>query len=203
MFPTPCVMARRCGSCCRTPSPSEGRMPCSPCVRATDDGPTGAGTAVSTDNVAVVEARLGSFVDKFDTGHAALIRECRLALRALLPTAVELVYDNYNGFVIGYSPTIRPSDCIVSMAAAAGGVGLSFVHGASLADPQGLLKGHGKRHRFIRLPRAAVLQLPEVVRLIRSAAALVQALPMTGARRTIIQSVSAKQRPRRKASREP
>jgi hypothetical protein len=36
---------------------------------------------------------------------------------------VEIVYDNYNFFVIGFSVTERPSDCILSIAAAANGVG--------------------------------------------------------------------------------
>jgi hypothetical protein len=51
---------------------------------------------------------------------------------ARFPTANELVHDNYNFFVIGYSPTERPSDAIVSMAARANGLGLCFIHGAKL-----------------------------------------------------------------------
>jgi hypothetical protein len=60
-----------------------------------------------------------------------------------MPTANELVYDNYNFFVIGYCSTERPSDCIASIAAAANGVGLSFYRGVSLPDPHGLLLGSG------------------------------------------------------------
>src|SRR5215210_3517168 len=65
-----------------------------------------------------VEAQLSSFIDKFEPGIADLIRECRAEIRKLLPTAVEIVYDNYNFFVIGYASTERASDCIVSLAAA-------------------------------------------------------------------------------------
>lgn len=85
------------------------------------------------------ETRLAGFIDKFSPDHARLIRECRAALHQTFPTATELVYDNYNFFVIGYCPTRRPSDCIVSLAAAANSVGLSFYHGATLPDPQKLL----------------------------------------------------------------
>jgi hypothetical protein len=46
---------------------------------------------------------------------ARAIRAVRAALRKRLPTANELVYDNYNFFVIGYSPTLRPSDSFVSL----------------------------------------------------------------------------------------
>jgi hypothetical protein len=37
----------------------------------------------------------------------------RSAVRKRFPTANELVWDNYNFFVIGYSPTERPTDSIV------------------------------------------------------------------------------------------
>ncbi len=66
--------------------------------------------------------QLASFIAKFEPATAKLIRDCRAELRKRLPTAIELVYDNYNFFVIGYSATGRPSDCIVSLAAAANGV---------------------------------------------------------------------------------
>ena len=49
---------------------------------------------------AFVEVELGSFMDRFEPGIAMVIRECRAELRRLLPTAVEIVYDNYNFFVI-------------------------------------------------------------------------------------------------------
>jgi hypothetical protein len=69
---------------------------------------------------AVSPARqLAGFIAKFEPANAKLIRQCRAAIRRLLPTATELVYDNYNFFVIGYSATARPSDCILSIAAAA------------------------------------------------------------------------------------
>ena len=145
------------------------------------------------------EVQLASFIDKFDPRLAALIRQCRAEVRRLLPTAIELVYDNYNFFVIGYAPTERPSDCIVSLAAAANGVGLSFYYGSSLPDPSNLLQGSGKQNRFIRLPTIEQLRLPAVVQLIRSAAAQGRTpLATAGRGYLVIKSVSAKQRPRRK-----
>ena len=68
-------------------------------------------------------AALAGFIGKFAPEHQRLIRNVRTALRRRLPTANELVYDNYNFFVIGYSPTERPSDTIVSLAAGANRVG--------------------------------------------------------------------------------
>ena len=62
-------------------------------------------------------------------------------MRKRLPTANELVYDNYNFFVIGYSPTERPSDSIFSIAARANGVGLCFIYGASAPGSEGATSG--------------------------------------------------------------
>jgi hypothetical protein len=154
-----------------------------------------------TDKSALAESaseQLKGFIAKFDPTVAKLIHACRLALRKRFPTANELVYDNYNFFVIGYSATERPSDCIVSLAANAKGVGLSFYYGATLPDPHKILLGSGNQNRFIRLQSAAVLARPEVKALLR--AAVIQAkslLPSTGRGSLIIRSISDKQRPRR------
>jgi hypothetical protein len=145
------------------------------------------------------ETELKRFVDKFEPKHQTLIRAVRKALRTRLPSAYELVYDNYNFFVIGYSPTERPSDAIVSIAAGASGVGLCFIRGASLPDPKKVLLGSGKQTRFVRLESADVLARPEIEALL--AAAIAQAktpLRKTGRGTLNIRSVSAKQRPRRK-----
>jgi hypothetical protein len=146
------------------------------------------------------ESQLKSFIGKFDAKHQALIRAVRKALRKRLPAANELVYDNYNFFVIGYSTTERPSDSIVSIAAGASGVGLCFPYcGAKLADPQKLLLGSGSKNRFIRLESASVLERPAVKTLIDAAVGLSKTpLPKTGKGTLTIRSVSAKQRPRRK-----
>ena len=146
------------------------------------------------------EARLAGFLTKFEPPQAALIRKCRKRLRALFPTANEIIYDNYNFFVIGYSPTLKPSDTIVSLAAAANGLGLSFYRGATLPDPAGVLLGSGKQNRFVRLPSANALDEPVVAALISAAIAQSKVpVPPSGKGATIIKSVSAKQRPRRKA----
>jgi len=144
--------------------------------------------------------QLAAFIAKFDPTTARLIRACRTELRRMLPTAIELVYDNYNFFVIGYAATERASDAILSIAAAANGVGLAFLHGATLPDPEKLLLGAGKQNRFIRLPAVAVFKTPAVRALIRAAVARARTpLPASGGGYLVIKSVSAKQRPRRRA----
>jgi hypothetical protein len=147
------------------------------------------------------EKQVRTFIAKFEAKRQTLIRAVRKALRQRFPTAYELAYDNYNFFVLGYGPTERPSDCIVSMAAGANGVGLCFIRGASLPDPDKILLGSGNQTRFIRIESAAVLARPEVEAMIAAAAALAKT-PMrtTGGVKLIIRSVSAKQRPRRRSS---
>ena len=109
---------------------------------------------------AEAEEQLEVFIGKFGPQDQTLIRAVRKAMRKRLPTANELVWDNYNFFVIGYSPTERPSDSILSIAARANGIGLCFINGAALSDPKKVLLGSGKQTRFIRLESAAVLARP-------------------------------------------
>jgi hypothetical protein len=147
------------------------------------------------------EKQLAGFIAKFDPILAKLIRSVRRALRQRFPTANELVYDNYNFFVIGYSSSERPSDTIVSLAANAKGVGLSFYYGATLPDPHKILLGSGNQNRFIRLESAATLGRPGVEALLKAAAAQGRVpLAKSGRGRLIIRSISAKQRPRRDGS---
>src|SRR5262249_18821050 len=115
------------------------------------------------------EMQLKAFISKFGPKDQRLIRAVRSAMRKRLPSAHELGGDNYNFFVIGYSPTERPTDSIVSIAARANGVGLCFIHGAGLPDPKKLLLGSGKQTRFIRVASATLLAHPDVEALMAAA----------------------------------
>jgi hypothetical protein len=144
------------------------------------------------------QARLDAFVSRYSPEIAALARAALAKMRARLPGAVELVYDNYNALVIGFGPTERASDAIFSIALYPRWVSLFFLRGATLPDPGKLLQGSGKQVRHIVLEDAGVLERPSVQKLIsealrRAAAPIDPAAP----RRIIIKSVSARQRPRR------
>jgi uncharacterized protein DUF1801 len=158
-------------------------------------------TIAISSKPADAERQLKSFIAKFHPTHQILIRAVRRALRRRFPSAYELAYDNYNFFVIGYGPTERPSDCFVSIAAGANGVGLCFIRGASLPDPKKLLLGSGNQTRFIRFESVDVLGRPEVETLIAAAVAQAKTPFRAGTRgKLIIRSVSKKQRPRRKVA---
>jgi hypothetical protein len=148
-----------------------------------------------------VARQVAGFIAKFNPTNQRLIRATRAALRKRFPTAVEMVYDNYNFFVIGYGPSERASDAFVSMAAYARGVGICFIQGARLADPDRVLEGSGNQTRMMRLKSAKDLAAPAVETLLRAACRLSPPLPKSGRGRTVIKSISAKQRPRRVAPR--
>jgi hypothetical protein len=138
------------------------------------------------------------FIAKFDPAIAKLTRSCRSALRKRYPSAIELVYDNYNALAIGYSPTERTSDAVFSLAVYARGVNLYFIYGRSLDDPDHLLQGNGTQGAFIRLEGVNTLDDPKVKKLIERAVKRQRpTFPLKGRGYTIVKSISAKQRPRR------
>jgi hypothetical protein len=144
------------------------------------------------------EQQLSSFIAKFTPEMAKLIRAARAKMRKRLPRALELVYDNYNFFVIGYGPNEKAGDAIFSLAAQAKGLSLCFLQGAGLPDPHGILRGSGNVVRNIRLENAAALDRPEVRALIDEALRRAKTLLSADSRPTlIIKSISAKQRPRK------
>jgi hypothetical protein len=139
-----------------------------------------------------------SFIAKFDPAIARLVRASRGKLRKRYPTALELVYDNYNALAIGYGPNDRTSEVFVSIAAYARGVTLYFTQGRKLADPKKLLQGQGNQGAFVRLESPAILDDKDVLALLASAVAVGKTpLPAAGRGTTIVKSISANQRPRR------
>jgi len=146
------------------------------------------------------ETQLDEFIDKFDQANQALSdpSETPSGSGCQPPTSSSTTTTNF--FVIGYGPTERPSDAIISIAAAANGVGLCFIHGASLPDPHKLLQGSGNQTRFIRLDPPQGLDRPELEDLLAKRSPGRSPCPKTGQGKLIIRSISEKQRPRRKAT---
>jgi hypothetical protein len=117
------------------------------------------------------EQQLESFLAKYDPEVAGFARRALTKMRKLVPGAIEMVYDNYNWLVIGFSPTERPSEAIFSLVLPPGRVTLCFLQGAGLPDPAKRLQGSGNVVRNIRLynsgePDGRVLDDPEVLALI-------------------------------------
>ena len=143
------------------------------------------------------EQQLKEFIAKFAPDNQRLIRALRKALRARLPAANELVYDNYNFLVIAYCPTEKPTESFFSLGADKNGANLFFgYNGTKLSDPKKVLQGTGASNRFLRLESAEALERPEVQALIASAVAISKPLSENKGK-LIIRTVSPKQRPRR------
>ena len=142
--------------------------------------------------------QLDTFIRRFDPALRKLVRDARARLRRRLPTAIELVYDNYSALAIGFASSERKSDTIVALAVYARGVNLYFMYGAALADPHHLLLGSGNQGRFVRLESAAMLDRREIDELLAAAIAEGETpLPRSGRGHIVIKSVSPKRRLRR------
>lgn len=153
----------------------------------------------SVDTEGTPEAQLRALIAKFAPERQKLIRSVRSAVRKRLPTANELLYDYQSFFVIAYSPTERPTDGIVSIAARPDGVRLYLMHGPRLPDPKKLLMGSGKQTRFLRVEAARQLAHPDVEALIAAAIDRAEApLATQGRGRLVVRTSAAKPRPRRK-----
>jgi hypothetical protein len=146
------------------------------------------------------EAELAGFLAKYEPEIAERGAAAIAWLRARLPGASVLVYDNYNALAVGFGPSERASEAILSVALYPRWVSLFFLQGAHLPDPDGLLQGKGSAVRHIVLPHAEALAQPAVADLIaRALAAARVPIAPHAAGRLVIKSVSAKQRPRRPA----
>ncbi len=117
-------------------------------------------TPASPDDPEATERQLDGFIERFDPEVAQRARACRAALRARMPTANELVYDNYNALAIGYAPRERTSEAVVSLAVTPRGPALYFIHGARdevvpvtfdrwTAED---LKARGIEHTYVEVP---------------------------------------------------
>jgi hypothetical protein len=145
------------------------------------------------------EAQVASFIAKFSPLMQARLREARAAMQALVPRGFELVYDNYNALVFGYSPTKRTKAAVMSIAGYPQWVRLFFFRGAELPDPHGLLEGQGSSVRSIRLPEHGPPLADKRLQPLIAAALAHDAAEWAAAppRRLLVKSVADEQRPRR------
>ena len=146
--------------------------------------------------MADAKAQLDGFIGKFTPEIGRSTRAVLRKMRAILPGAVELVYDNYNALAIGFGSGEKMKDIMFSIAVYPRWVSLFFAGGVKLKDPHKLLKGTGTKVRHIVLAGgAADLDKAEIRALMDQVVA--KSDPIAGKRRLIIKAISAKQRPRR------
>jgi hypothetical protein len=146
------------------------------------------------------ERQLAAFIARYAPEVATVARAALTRLRKRMPSAIRLVYDNYNALAVGFGPSERASEAILSIALYPRWVSLFFLQGARLADPLKRLRGSGRQVRHVVLEGAHTLDEPAVAALIDQAlAAAAKPLATRGRGRVVVKSVSARQRPRRPA----
>ena len=144
------------------------------------------------------QSRLDVFLSRFTPEVESLARALIERMRARLPGAAILVYDNYNSLAIGFGPDEKVSHAVLSLAVFPRWVTLHFLHGVGLPDPDGILRGEGSRVRHVRLFEPDALDDPRIEALL--AAALDRCEPPfdeSAPQRLVVKAVLAKQRPRR------
>jgi hypothetical protein len=159
------------------------------------------GAKGSRVTAAQAEKQLAGFLAKFTPEIERVAKRTRAKMRARLPGAMELVYDNYNALAIGYGPSEKASEAIFSIALFPRWISLFFLQAKGLKDPAGLLQGSGHVARHIVLESANDLEKPAICDLMEQTLKLAKVpLDSKAPRKLVIKSVSAKQRPRRPAS---
>jgi hypothetical protein len=144
------------------------------------------------------QAQLDGFIDKYSPEVAALTRALYARMKARLPGATILVYDNYNALAIGFGSGERVKDIVMSLAVYPRWVSLFFMNGPLLADPHGLLKGSGNMVRHVPAVTEASFDDPRIDGLIEAALdAAERPIDPAAEQVLIVKSISAKQRPRR------
>lgn len=141
---------------------------------------------------------LDGFIAKYTPGIAAQIHAALAKMRARLPNATVLVYDNYNALAVGFAAGDKVGSVILSIAGYPRWVTLFFMWGTKLDDPHRLLEGAGNQVRSVRLSSPDMLDDPRIEALIADAVAKAESpLDLSARGKIIIKSISAKQRPRR------
>ena len=110
---------------------------------------------------------VSGFLGEYPAAVSDLSRRLRAIVRAAIPGAREEL--DRPGRVIGYGFGPGYSGLVCTIIPSKKGVKLGVVHGARLPDPQGLLEGSGKQHRYVAFSKPADLEKAGLKELLRAA----------------------------------
>lgn len=149
--------------------------------------------------MSTAQQQLDGFLQKYSPDMEKLGRAAIVHLRKRLPGAICMVYDNYNALAVGFGPLAKASTLPISIALYPRWAVLFFMLGGTLPDPDGLLEGKGAKIRSVRLTKGMATLKSDGIDALITAAVLQAGWKLTPKARgeLIIQSISAKQRPRR------
>jgi hypothetical protein len=109
----------------------------------------------------------GSFLASYPNAVAEVALGLRFMVMKAIPDATETIDEPAR--VIGYSVGAGYAGLVCTIIPSKQGVKLGLVNGASLSDPHRLMKGSGKRHRYVQFTTRADLERPGVKELITAA----------------------------------
>src|SRR5262245_40497140 len=112
---------------------------------------------------------LSALLDRYPPDVQSLALDTRKFILEVLPNAQETVDDKAG--VAGYGYETGYSDIVCTVIVSKSGVKLGLAKGASLPDPDGLLEGKGRVHRYVQLHKASDLSRGGVRKLVLAARA--------------------------------
>jgi hypothetical protein len=108
---------------------------------------------------------LDKFLEGFDPAAAQLAKMARALILDVFPDAIEVA----EGKEIGYGFDRGYKGLVFAISLKKGGINLGIADAASMADPDGLLRGEGKRHRHVPVCDGAALERPALRELLKDA----------------------------------
>jgi hypothetical protein len=110
---------------------------------------------------------VAAFFANYSPNVSELAASLRERVHAAVPDAKETLDES--GRVVGYGIGSGYSGLVCTIIPSKTGVKLGIVGGAAIDDPQGLLEGPGKRHRYVQFNQPSDLQREGIDQLLKAA----------------------------------
>ena len=109
---------------------------------------------------------MAAFFGKYPPAVGELAASLREAVRAAIPDAVETLDEADR--VVGYGVGEGYDGLVCTIIPSKTGVKLGVVRGAQLPDPNGLLEGAGKLHKYVQIAEPSDLKHPGIAALLKA-----------------------------------
>jgi len=97
------------------------------------------------------EKQINTFIEAYPQQVCEIANRLRKFVKELVPSANELVWDNYNALAIAYSKSEKLKDAFCNLALYGKHVNFGFNRGAELSDSAIKLEGQGKLIRHLKV----------------------------------------------------